>query len=260
MKKILTSQEKFIVAVEKAISGDYAQIIGKAQLTKIVNQWKKEEPGNIIKKVIEDFLLTINIPKQANWIQQRYTYVAGYFWSENSSSKYGDTIIGWHDDPLQIQAEALPLELHYQRFEDDRYCKVLDWLGWEEKGFAAAEDLPLCWHSHHVEIPTEKTWFFCKYKYAAPCQLQWQRKYDHIPEERELCVLRSIIPYGFWQAWKWWPEAREWYYEHRPELFEEDEIWGEKILTERKPPNSYSAVLSPNNSNLVKSQIFHIDE
>ncbi|MEG3861044.1 hypothetical protein [Microcoleus sp. herbarium12] len=258
MKKTLTSQEKFRIAVEKIVSKEHTETIGKAQLTKIVKQWEKEEPSNTIKKTIEQVLLTVNLPKESNWVQQRYTYVAGYFWLENSSHKYGDTVLGWHDDPLQIQAEALPLKLHFQRFDDDRYLEVLDW-GWDEKGFMAAEDVPLCWHSCHVEIPIEKTWFFCKYKYAAPCQLQWQRKYDHIPEERGLYVLRSIIPHGFWQAWKWWPEAREWYYEHRPELFEEEEIWGKKP-TWNEPPNSYSAVLSPNNSNSLKNQIFHIEE
>lgn len=257
MKKTVTSQEKFIAAVEKVITGEYNQTVGKAQLTKIVNKWEKEEPRkNIIKKAITAVLNSLNLPREAKWIQQRYTYIAGYFWLESSSSKYGDTVLGWLDDPLQIQAEPLPLALYYQHLEDERYCKVLDW---EKKGFAAAEDLPLCYYSHQVEIPIEKTWFFAAYKYAAPCQLQWERKYDSSPEERELCVTRSIIPYGFWQAWKWWAEARNWYYEHRPELFEEDEIWGEQ-LSWHEPPNDYSAVLSPNNSNLLKSQIFHITE
>ncbi|MEG4915774.1 hypothetical protein [Microcoleus sp. B7-D4] len=255
----LTNLQKFTTAVEKVISEKYTETVGKAQLTKIVNQWEKEEHPNSIKEAIKNVLLTVDLPKRTQWIHQRYTYRAGYFWIENSSQKYGDTVLGWRDDPLQIQAEALPLELHYSRFKDDRYIKVLDWLGWEEKGFAAAEDIPLCWHSHEVKIPIEKTWFFAHFKYAAPCQLQWQRNCDHIPEERELRVVRSIIPHGFQQGWKWWPEAREWYYEHRPELFEDDEMWGKK-LSWHEPPNNYSAVLSPNNSKLIKSHIFHIDE
>ncbi|MEG5045992.1 hypothetical protein [Microcoleus sp. B4-C1] len=256
---VSTNRGKFVAAVSKVLSGKYTETAGKAQLTKIVNQWKKEEPRNVIKKSIEEYLLTIDLPKEANWITKRYTYVPGLFWLENSSNKYGDTVLGWYDDPLQIQAEELPLKLHCRPFEDDRYIEVLDWSGWQHKGFAAAEDLPLRCHNNQVEIPIEKTWFFAKLKYAAPCQLQWERKYNDIPEEKGLYVLRSIIPYGFWQAWKWWPEAREWYYKHRPELFEEEEIWGEK-LTWHEPPNSYSVVLSPNNSQLVKNQIFHIEE
>lgn len=259
MKKTLTSQEKFIAAVEKIISKEYTETVGKAQLTKIVNQWEKEEAPNIIKQAIEKFLATVSLPEQAKWIQQRYNYVPGYFWLENSSSKYGDTVLGWHDDPLQIQAEALPLDLHYRRFEDDRYIKVLDWVGWHEKGFAAAEDLPLCWHSRHVEIPIEKMRFFCKYKYAAPCQLQWQRKYDHIPEERELCVLRSIIPYGFWQAWKWWPDCWQWYLEKRPELFGDADLWDSSVEVRHSPPNDpYAAVLG--NASRGYYETFRLDD
>ncbi|MEG4372989.1 hypothetical protein QUB29_26395 [Microcoleus sp. B4b_D2] len=256
---VSTNRGKFVAAVSKVLSGKYTETAGKTQLTKIVNQWKKEDTPDAIKTSIEKFLLTIDLPKEATWITKRYHYVPGSFWLENSSSKYGDTVLGWHDDILQIQAEELPLKLHYRRFEDDRYIEVLDWLGWEKKGFAAAEDLPLCCLTNQVEIPIEKTWAFAKLKYAAPCPLQWERKYNRSLEDKGLYVVRSIIPYGFWQAWKWWPEAREWYYNHRPELFEDDEIWGEK-LSWHEPPNSYSAILSPNNSKLVKSQIFRIEE
>lgn len=259
-----TSEEKFKIAIEKVISKDYDESVGKTQLTKIVNNWKRDESSEVIKNAIEKVLRAITTPTGAHWewIHQRYTYVPGYFWLENSSRKYGDTILGWHD-PLQIQAEPLPLNLHYQRFEDERYCEVIDW-GWEEKGFAAAEDIPLSSYNTNnaleVKIPSDKTWFFCDYGYAAPCQLQWSRKYEHSPTDKGLYVLRSIISHGFWCAWKWWPEAREWYYEHRPELFEEEEIWSRSELVQYNPPNSYSAVLSANSSQFIKSRVFYIDE
>lgn len=258
-KKKLGSQEKFKTAIGKILSGEYDRSVGKAQLTKIVNQWEKEESADFMKKAIEEILVEITIPESSKWIQQRYTYVPGYFWLENSS-KYGDTVLGWYDATKQIQAEPLPLEMHCQRHEDKRYCKVLGW-GWESKGFAAAEELPFCWSSSQVSVPTENLQLFCKHGYASPCELQWERRCNqHDSQENGLYVKRSIISYGFWQAWKWWPDAWAWYYEHRPELFEDASWWGKEELVRHEPPDPYAAVFSPNNSESLKSRLFYLDD
>ncbi len=255
--KKLSSQEKFKVAIGKILLKEYNESVGKAQLTKIVDQWEKEESCDVIKNAIEEILLTAAIPKWAEWISRRYTYVPGYFWLEKSNIKYGDTVLGWLDQN-QVQAEPMPLKAWYQWLPEERYWEVLDW--WEEStGFAVAEDLPLYWHTSVVTVPTEKLRSFCEHGFASPCAIQWERRcnqYD--PLENGLYVTRTIVPHGFWKAWKWWPEAWIWYYEHRPELFEEEDVWGKRVRCE--PFNPYAAVFSPSNSESLRARLFHIDD
>jgi hypothetical protein len=245
MKKTLSNQEKFELAVNKILAQQYNERVGKAQVTKILNQWEKEDTPDSIKRDINAILALLDIPKWADWIQQKFTCVLGSFWLE-SSSKYGDVVLGWYNIN-QIQAEPLPLALYFQRFEDDRYCEVLGWgEAWEAKGFAEAVPIPLTWFDREVKVPVEEMRFYCEHGYASPCKIQWERKNTRShPEDNGYYVTRSIISYGFWQAWKWWPDAWAWYYEHRPELFEDEVFWRAKELPERHNPPSdpYAAVL-----------------
>ncbi|NJK76348.1 MAG: hypothetical protein HC942_23080 [Microcoleus sp. SU_5_6] len=182
----------------------------------------------------------------------------------------------------------LPLKLSHQQRDEDRKCRVLSWGSvWEGRGFACAEDLPYSYSScreieyssywekrnyspdnlpavgvdWEVEIPVEKLLFFASLGYASPCKIQWERV-EH-PYETDIdgyYVRRSIIPHGFWCAWKWWEGARDWYYEHRPELFEDDEIWGDRELVWHSPPDSTSAILGGKNRKIGQDLKFYIDE
>ncbi|MEG4251096.1 hypothetical protein [Microcoleus sp. Pol10D4] len=244
MKKALNSPDKFQVAINKILAQEYNESVGKAQITKILNQWEKEEKGNI-KETINAILTSLDIPKWANWIHRRFTCVLGSYWLESSSNKSGDTVLGWYDVE-QFEAESLPLALYYQRWDEERYCKVLGWgETWEAKGFVEAVQLPfIC--GYDVEVPVEELQFYCEHGYASPCKLQWERVDNRVHTETNgYYVTRSIIPYGFWQAWKWWPDAWAWYYERRPELFEDEVLWRAKEWPMWHSPsdNPYAAVL-----------------
>ena len=225
-------------------------------------------------------------PKFAAWIYERYVYVPGYYWLDSSYRKYGDTVLGWYSK-YQLQAEALPLKLSHQRHDEERECVVLNWGSvWEGRGFACPEDLPCNYSSRleaeyssywekrnylpddlpsvgvdwEVKIPVNKLIFFAKLGYASACKIQWERV-EH-PYETDIdgyYVRRSIIPHGFWCAWKWWEGARDWYYEYRPELFEDDEIWGDPEPIWHAPPDSTSAILGGKNRKLGEDLRFYID-
>ncbi|TAE54377.1 MAG: hypothetical protein EAZ88_09350 [Oscillatoriales cyanobacterium] len=247
-KKVLSSQEKFKAAIGKILSQGCNQSVGKAQLTEIVNQWEKEETPDSIKKAIERILVEVTIPEWGKWIRKRYTCIPGYYWLE-SSSKFGDTVLGWYNQE-QVQAEPFPLKLHWQNHEDERYSEVLDW-GYEERGFAPAEKLPVeyTFFGCEVNIPVESLHLslhlsLCKHGYASACKIQWERRCNQRdPLENGLYVMRSIIPHGFWKAWEWWPDCWQYYYDKR--------------LRHEPPNDPYAAVLGGANKHDV--EIFFLD-
>lgn len=80
--------------------------------------------------------------------------------------------------------------------------------------------MPLAGSDRVVSVPQQQSFFYAKYGWANACPLQWYR------DEEGYKVDRSIIPHGFWQAWKWWEGAWHWYIRNRPELFENFDCWG----------------------------------
>ena len=267
MRNKLTYQEKFKGAIHKIIAEEYNEAVGKSQLTKIVGAWQKEGDSNSIKRAIQEILVSVLLPKYAAWIYERYLYVAGYYFES------GRNVLGWYSES-QIQAEVLPLELHYQRQDKDRECRVLacgpvwenrgffaaqalpyQWLDycaftysdnpryWSKRGYAPGDVLPIVFIELVVHVPAKDFATFAALGYASPCEIQWNRKKHPFNElESGLYVERSIIPHGFWCAWKWWDGARDWYYKNRPELFEDCEIWGPEPVR-HVPPEPYAAVL-----------------
>jgi hypothetical protein len=277
-KKILSHQEKFRLAIDKIIAQGYNETVGKAQLTKIVEAWQKDTCNPAaIKRAIEDILRSFN-PNSASWIYKIYVCSPGYYWLDSSYQKYGDTVLGWYSK-YQVKAEALPLKLYrHNPVLDDGdapMVEVLDWGAiWEGRGFYKAQKLPYDWESLQkfdysdnprywskrgylpddeipllgvnlkVSVPVEEFSVFATLGYASPCQIQWCRK--HYPGnqwESGLYVERSIIHHGFWCAWRWWDGARDWYFDRRPELFEDCEIWGLLPYVRHAPPEPYAAVL-----------------
>ncbi|MEG4302200.1 hypothetical protein [Microcoleus sp. D3_18a_C4] len=113
-----------------------------------------------------------------------------------------------------------------------------------------AVKLPYC-HSREVSVPYSQTFFYAKYKFANACPLQWYRDAEGYKVER------SIIPHGFWQAWKWWDGAWQWYIEKRPELFEDFDCWDDPQPNSRIEPGS--AVLGGKNKDFWESQKFYLE-
>lgn len=163
-----------------------------------------------------------------DWMHQRFTRGSQYL--------EGDRLFGWYAE-YQIQAEALPmlgLTVNFYGFKKELYL-------WKQRGFEEPEKLPVTYYSDSiwVSFPVEKSPFMARYGYALPCELQWKR--SDLGEALE--VTRSIIPYGFWQAWKWSENARWWYLEHRPELFADSEWWETKSKRWEPENDPYAVVL-----------------
>jgi hypothetical protein len=226
-------EQKLKSAIQKYLDGDtkLSKSGAKGAITRLVNKAALAELI-LIPQILEEF---DGLP---NWLKLRF--------QKGSLYQEGDRVFGWYYAD-QVQAEPLPLKLCHQQFENYRYCEVLDCAEeWEIKGFAGAVPLPLTWSDREVEVPVEELRLYCEHGYASPCKLQWERKIgcSH-PGDDGYYVTRSIIPYGFWQSWKWWPDAWAWYYEHRPELFEDEVFWRAKEWPVRHSPsdNPYAAVL-----------------
>jgi hypothetical protein len=151
----------------------------------------------------------------------------------------GDRVFGWYRSD-QSQAVELPIILDSFSYDDGidvhyvKYIKVVE----QEMGFCPAVSLP--YKTNHlgkeliVEILIDGDSDFLElweYGFASPCPLQWNwfsPGRDRWDDRQGYIVERSIIRHGFWEAWKWWPGCWTWYYEKRPELFEDAEWWGGK--------------------------------
>ena len=184
--------------------------------------------------------------------------------------EYDRVVCGkWYDS--QILSAPLPLRNNpVNGFEVD-----LSVLGrkhrekWSARGFHAAVPLPLtqstCASLNYliVRVPPSCTWRdLAKHGYAAPVELQWERQTvePHWTQrsqqpppglDREdrpgLYVTRSIIEFGFWKSYQWWPGCELYFYRHHPEWFRDDPIFGgddgDDGDAEFVPPGA--AVISP---------------
>lgn len=169
-----------------------------------------------------------------NWTRQRFT--PGSLYQE------GEHIFGWWEEgEVQLMAEQLPIARSQNSYLVSFWdCKDVNL--WQQRGFHTAEPLPIeFWPDGlRVRFEDKKTPIFLEHGYALPCLLQWMWE-----PGKEYLVTRSIISSGFWQAWKWWPDAQWWYLNKRPELFSDLDWWGEDAPPPRFEPDDdpYAAVL-----------------
>lgn len=230
---------KLKAAIQKYLDADtkLTKSGAKGVITKLVNNASEVEI-NLIPDILQEF------QELPDWLKLRF--------QKGSLYEEGNRVFGWYKES-QVQAVELPVQLDMFEYDDGekyhrvKYIKVTH----EERGFSPAIDLPL--NRGRVEVPVAPGYDFYhtfltmwKHGWASPCSLQWS--WFERPSWSDLegyVVERSIISHGFWKAWKWWPDCWCWYYEKRPELFEDADWWGEKVPAMRhSPPNDpYAAVL-----------------
>lgn len=201
----------------------------KARLTKLVDElWHIGNDGKEIRKLALELLEEKEyVPDRTKLLRNRFTYGSLYLES--------DRVFGWWN-PDAPQAEQLPLAYSAGTWIVSFWAMPAEAEAWEYRGFLTAQDLPLTrrvWSPENqfnlldiweVKFPVKLTHFWLEYGYALPCKLQWHR------DNEGLFVDRSILSAGYWQAWKWWAGARDWYLEKRPELFADMPWWGDYDL------------------------------
>jgi hypothetical protein len=227
--------QKFKAAIQKYLEAQTkpAKSGAKGAITKLVNAANEAELKSI-PEILQEFS---NLP---DWLKLRF--------EKGSLYKEGDRVFGWYHNE-QIQACELPLTIDIYRHDDGEdflavlYTKVT--VTHEAMGFTPAIDLPF--DGTLVNVPVSDDYPYLelwKCGWASPCEIQWS--WFGRPRWSQLegyVVERSIIPHGFWQAWKWWPEAWQWYMEKRPELFEDAVWWGKEPFRYSPPDDHYAAVL-----------------
>jgi hypothetical protein len=238
-------REKFKKAIEKYIasvnfSSPTELSRAKGVITRIANSATVENALEQIQEVLEGF--GSELPKP---IKNRFT--------PGSLYKEGNSVFGWYR-PDQVQAEVIPVTITSDGLDRENYSRVTE----SRDGFEVPVDMPLAGGACVVSVPQQQSFFYAKYGWANACPLQWYR------DEEGYKVDRSIIPHGFWQAWKWWEGARYWYLEKRPELFEDFDCWGvswdEREKIHAAKPNSGDAVLGGANKNFWESKKFHLEQ
>lgn len=201
-------EEKLRKAIQQYLDAQPAnKSARKGAITKLINS-SPDVTRDAIQKVIAQFE---DLPKE---IKNRFT--------PNSLYREGSLVFGWFREN-QMQAEAIPVDIAPYGLDREGYLEVLA----DRDGFVPSIPLPLrggC----TVDVPPQKAFLYAKYGWANACPIQWHR------DAEAYTVDRSIIPHGFWQAWKWWEGAWYWYLERRPELFEDvGGLWREKTNLSR---------------------------
>ncbi|MEG4010494.1 hypothetical protein QUA41_31295 [Microcoleus sp. Pol11C1] len=252
-------ERKLRAAIQKYLDADtkHSKSGSLGQVTKLINAAVADqrilgvETIEVIKTVIAEFG---ELPDK---VQLRFQKGSLY---EGEHPRGGGLVFGWYCE-TQIEAEPIPVILESLPLSDEtqqKYIKVIsgDMRQW---GFLPAVDLPF--DGCYVEVSPCDDYFteILKAGWAPPCSIQWSW-FDR-PSWANMegyVVERSIIPYGFWQAWKWWPGCWQWYFQKRPELFEDAEFW-HKEPTRYDPPagDLYAAVLGSASKN---REVFHLDD
>jgi hypothetical protein len=234
-----------VLAVETAIA-EYIDLQGgnrklgaaKGKVTKLANELAFEIGVIAARERILKFLKQIEIhSERLDLLKKRFTPRTFYIEQER--------IFGWWDINDQFQAEPLPIYSETNWDNSNAYIVAPCAGEWNSRGFDVAQPLPVKFHSGGLEVsfPVKQSLFWLEHGYALPCELQWRR--GEWPEGGTcLWVDRSIIQFGFWQAWKWWDTAKWWYLDKRPELFADMDWWGEPPAPQRfEPDDPYAAVL-----------------
>jgi hypothetical protein len=231
--------DKLKQAINRYLDADTSrkQSAAKGAITRLINQ-RAEIVGAIaarseVWEVLKDFT---EIPR---WMERRFT--PGSLYTD------GNSVFGWWDENLQVQAEELPL-YHYGNNRGYEVCFYKQESLWKERGFEQAQKLPLVKSSNgvYVDFDIRHSTFFAALGYARPCPLQWRR--INLGTESTLEVTRSILDQGFWKAYKWHENSKWWYLEHHPEWFSDSPIWGEQEDPDLPQPPSGAAILSPSSS------------
>jgi len=233
-------KEKFKKAIEKYIATTLPTEASraKAAITKVVNNSTELNTREQIQEVLADF------DELPEWIKNPFT--------PGSLYKESDSVFGWHREN-QVQAEAIPVTITFEGLDREGYLRVIA----SRDGFKEPVNLPLTGDCNVVSVPLQESFLYAKHGWANACLLQWHR------DKEGYRVDRSIIPHGFWQAWKWWEGAQYWYIEKRPELFEDFDCWGAswdklKEIHAAKPKFG-DAVLGGTNKKFWESQKFHLE-
>lgn len=231
---------KFKKAFDKYIAATFPieASRAKAAITKVVNSSTELNTQEQIQEVLSGF------DELPEWIKNRFT--------PGSLYKEGGLVLGWHREN-QVQAEVIAATITSNGLEREGYLRVTA----SRDGFEMPVDMPLAGSDRVVSVPQQQSFFYAKYGWANACPLQWYR------DEEGYKVDRSIIPHGFWQAWKWWEGAWHWYIKNRPELFEDFDCWGaswdELGEIHAAKPKPSDAVLGGANKKFWESKKFHLE-
>lgn len=232
IQKYLDSDTK---SSKSGAKGAITRLVNKAALAELI----------LIPQILEEF---DGLP---NWLKLRF--------QKGSLYQEGDRVFGWCTDD-QIQAVSLPVSLDYCSELDGRSYRYIRVVASDEEGFAAPVCLPFGGCRVNIEPDDPNFRELLKHGWASPCDLQWSWfEASRLSDLEGYVVERSIIPHGFWRAWKWWPDCWEWYYSHRPELFEDAALWGD-LLPVEPPNNPYAAVLGGANKQYFKDRMFFLDD
>lgn len=234
------------MAIAKYLSADTdkKKSAAKGLITKVVNEIGD---GSQVWVIVREFNLD-------NWLFRKFI--------PGPLSLEGDGVFGWYSE-RQIQIEKLPMSTFSEGektyFKVNFYGFKSEAFLWKERGFEEAEELPIVRYSipfcsAWVEFPLKKTPVFIQHGYANSSPLQWS--FENELEQTNYIVKRSIIPYGFWCAWKWWEGCQWWYLLNRPELFGDSELWGSEPIQPRRwePDNDpYAVVLGANQETYLRN-------
>ena len=245
--------EKLREAIRKYLSfGISNRTIGaaKGRITKLVNELAAELGVENARELARTVLALV-LAEGQDVTEHRVETLKNRF-DTKSFYQEGDRIFGWYNPEQQVQAEELPIyyndagyyyHVSFYRRQDER-------LLWMSRGFEVAEDLPTILRGSQIEVrfDVKRSLFWLRYGYALPCELPWHRgRFDGSTNAEDEClwVRRSIIPSGWWCAWKWWPDCQWWYYERHPEWFTDMDWWGEELPPKRFEPidDPYALVL-----------------
>jgi hypothetical protein len=177
----------------------------KGRITKLVNESADELGAEKARELARTVLALVITEDQPTSID-RVELLKNRF---NPKSFYleGDRVFGWFDPEHQVQAEELPFYFSGAAYYVSFYRRQNEYMLWLDRGFEAAEDLPTIRAGDELTVnfhPT-RSLFWLEYGYALPCELPWHRgRFDGNDPDECLWVSRSIIPSGWWCAWKWW--------------------------------------------------------
>lgn len=216
----------------------------KGRITKLVNESADElgaEKARELARTVLALVIAEDQPTSIDRVEQlKNRFDPKSFYLE------GDRVFGWVDPQEQAQAVELPLyyndDAHY--YYVSFYRRQEQYPFWSIMGFEAAEDLPTRRRGEELEVSfdVKRSAFWLQYGYALPCQLPWHRgRFDRNDPDECLWVSRSIIPAGWWCAWKWWEGCQWWYYERHPEWFVDMDWWG----TYEPTPSRYEPIDDP---------------
>lgn len=241
--------KKLKAAIQKYLDADTKNSKSgtKGAITKLINAASATDVM-LIPGILQEFQ---GLPI---WLHLRF--------KKGSLYQEGDRVFGWCRDD-QIQAVELPVYLDIFSYDDGNENRIVKYIrvgASGEEGFAAPVPLPFDGCRVSVKPGDPNFLKLLEYGWASPCDLQWSWfGRPRLSALEGYVVERSIIPHGFWQAWKWWPDCWRWYYAKRPELFKDAELWGLGSIQAEPLNDPYAVVLGGSNKQYFKDRMFFLD-